>query len=70
MSPTRGTYTAIRLLIDSTHDARPHDQRFWTLFAKEIMDAAQSQGRTIKKNVQAKAQGFYCSNSFSFWEPC
>ncbi|CAF4594054.1 unnamed protein product [Rotaria sp. Silwood1] len=47
MSPTRGTYTAIRLLIDSTHDARPHDQRFWTLFAKEIMDAAQNQGRTI-----------------------
>lgn len=52
MSPTRGTYTAIRLLIDSTHDARPHDQRFWTLFAKEIMDAAQNQGRTIKKKQE------------------
>ncbi|CAM4747557.1 unnamed protein product [Rotaria magnacalcarata] len=52
MSPTRGTFTAIRLLIDSTHDARPHDQRFWTLFAKEIMDAAQNQGRTIKKKQE------------------
>jgi small subunit ribosomal protein S7 len=52
MSPIRGTYTAIRLLIDSTHDARPHDQRFWTLFAKEIMDAAQNQGRTIKKKQE------------------
>ena len=52
MSPTRGMFTAIRLLIDSTHDARPHDQRFWTLFAKEIMDAAQNQGRTIKKKQE------------------
>ncbi|CAF2837650.1 unnamed protein product [Rotaria sp. Silwood2] len=52
MSPGRGTFTAIRLLIDSTHDARPHDQRFWTLFAKEIMDAAQNQGRTIKKKQE------------------
>lgn len=51
-SPTRGTFTAIRLLIDSTHDARPHDQRFWTLFAKEILDAAQNQGRTVKKKQE------------------
>ncbi|CAF0912321.1 unnamed protein product [Adineta ricciae] len=27
MSPDRGVFTAIRMLIDSTHDARPHDQR-------------------------------------------
>ena len=52
MSPTRSVFTAIRLLVDSNHDARPHDQCFWTLFAKELMDAAQNQGRAVKQKQE------------------
>ncbi|CAF1553368.1 unnamed protein product [Didymodactylos carnosus] len=52
MKEIRGIWTAIKLLIETTNDARPHDQRFWTLFAKELMDAADGKGRTIKKKQE------------------